>query len=242
MDALPLCYPVYPIPVLDLRETRTRTPRRCRLRRRGLSRRRRPDERIGFVALSRGAHPSSTPITTMRDLCLMLSRVDACRLPATRAQEFVRTSLARQPYEATKFEPSHHGKRRPSHRGTCARRVARLLPCPLPSSEAPSVASGSQATAVRRVARRIRPLLSSLDRPRFLSRAAQRSLVGSLIAMPCLSALDSSVGNPPATSSASVLRTASSTASGRGTAGGDDQQSLGARRRSARSRMPASIL
>ena len=57
----------------------------CRLRRRRFSRRRRPDERIGFVALSRGEHPSSTPDTTIRDLCLILSRVDACCLPATRA-------------------------------------------------------------------------------------------------------------------------------------------------------------
>ena len=68
--------------------------------RRRARRRRRPDERVGFVMLSGGADLASMLDTTTQDLCLILSLVGAVRLPATRAQEFTRASLARQPVAA----------------------------------------------------------------------------------------------------------------------------------------------
>ena len=88
----------------------------------------------------------------------------------------------------------------------------------------------------------------SLGRPPFASRAALAavsydiaSLVGSLIAMPCLSVLDGFCGQPGARYDLrlSVAHGALDRAWPRHA---PDQQSLGARRRSTRSRMPASML
>ena len=83
-----------------------------------LSRRRRPHERIGFVVLSRGAHPSSIPDPTLRDLCPILSLVGACHLPAMRAQEFTRASLARQSLAATFVARSRWHPRSSRHLNT----------------------------------------------------------------------------------------------------------------------------
>ena len=165
------------------------------------------------MALSLGAHPSSTPDTTLRDLCPILSLVGACHLPAMRAQEFTRASLARQPLSATS------SRVRAANHEVCAAssryappiasrdvRASRQPPAALPSPvELGAAASGSQATAC--VARHAQ------NRTRLLSRTTARSangidvrhhdgvasLLGSLLdslpdAMPCRTSLDDFCG------------------------------------------------
>ena len=97
---------------------------------------------------------------------------------------------------STKFAPPQLGTRRPFHRGRRAR-VASQPPAALPSPvELGAAASGSQATLLCGASLAGSDRFFSLGRPHFLSWAALTamtydiaSLVGSLIAMPCLSAV-----------------------------------------------------
>ena len=74
---------------------------RCALRRQApLSRRRRPDARVGFVELIRDALPPSPPATARGDLCRVSAVLDVHCLPAMRAQSRVSMSAARHPTTA----------------------------------------------------------------------------------------------------------------------------------------------
>ena len=204
-----------------------------------LSRRRRPDERIDFVALSGGAHLPSPPDTTTRDLCLILSRVDACRLPATRAQDLREASLARRPLAAssTRVRAANHEGRALSPR--CARPIAsrdeRASPHPPAALPAPverdAAASGSQATAVRRVTRRNRTHLLSRTTARLANGSVRHhdgvaSLVGSLPdATPCRPTLDGLWAAHRLRAPPSALRSAHSIPPGNGKRAGDALQS-----------------
>ena len=175
-----------------------------------LSTRRRPDERIGFVVLSRGAHPSSTPDTALRDLCPILSLVGACHLPAMRSQEFTTASLARQSLAATFVARSRWHPRSSRHLKTvrAAHSIAGRARVSSPA-RCPALSRRARRRCLRLTGNRMcGASLAGYDR--FLSRWAGRifhqrqrsygnaSLVAprSLIAMPCLSVLDGfRVGN-----------------------------------------------
>ena len=110
--------------------------------------------------LSRGAHPSSTPGTALRDLCPILSLVGACHLPAMRAQESTRatwrvsrlrplSSRARDGIHEVRATSRRYAPPIPSRDVRASRHPPAALPSPV---ELGAAASGSQATAC--VARR----------------------------------------------------------------------------------------
>ena len=178
----------------------------------------------------------------MRDFCtrshvstLVACLRRACRNLRERAWRVSRLQPFSRAFElpSTKFVLPHHGKRRPSHRGTCSRRVTRLLPYPLPSSEAPlpqahrRALCGASLAGYYRSSRYVGHFFSHGQRlPRCRTTSPRSSARSSLC--PASPHSMASVGNPPATSSTSALRTACSTAPARSTAGGDEQQSFGA--------------
>ena len=123
---------------------------------------------MSVLALSRGAevctcHRSpmqpcgtSAPPSHVSTLAACLRRARRnLRGPARRVSH---SPPRRRAFELPSIESalSQYGTRRPSHRGTRARRISRPLPCPLPSSVAPLPRAHRQPR-VWRVARRTRP-------------------------------------------------------------------------------------
>ena len=104
------------------------------------------DERIGFVALSGGARLASMPDTATLEICLIRALLapfsPACDAHRNFRERPGRVShlthmVARSSCHPRRSALFPYGTRRPTHRGTCAHRFTRLLPCPFPFSEAP---------------------------------------------------------------------------------------------------------